>query len=309
MSRRIVALCMLIAALAVVTAGAAGCARGPATSTEDATGSHPVTATTQLPTEGRGSSEKSPGSTTEVGPPTPSPIVLSVYYPRDDKLSVVVRQVPYTERVATTAVSELLKGPSTTDSASGFHTEIPAGTNLRSVSIRNRIATVDLTGEFDDGGGSRSMFMRLAQLVFTVTQFDSVDSVALRLDGRPVEAFSGEGIVIDHPMTREDFEDVLPAIFVETPRPGESTRSPLRLSGTANVFEAVFKAEIRDAAATVVGSKVITASSGTGTRGAFTDAVPFTVTRTQMGSLVVFAESPRDGSRIDVVTIPIKLIP
>ncbi|MDI6843397.1 MAG: Gmad2 immunoglobulin-like domain-containing protein [Anaerosomatales bacterium] len=310
MSRRIVAVASALAIVALAFA-APGCARKPSTSTQDATGSRPTTeeATAQPPPPEESAGEQtteppSGGSTTES-----KPLALSVYYPRGEKLGVVVRQVPYTKAVATAAVNELLKGPSATDAAYGFHTEIPAGTRLRSVSIRDRVATVDLSGEFDDGGGSLSMFMRLAQLVFTVTQFDTVDAVTLKLDGRAVEVFGGEGIVLDHPMKRADFEDMLPAIFVESPRPGETARSPLRVKGTANVFEAVFKAEIRDASGAVVGSKTITASSGTGTRGTFSDTVPFTVTRTQMGSLVVFAESPRDGSRIDVVTIPIKLVP
>ncbi|MCX8007639.1 MAG: GerMN domain-containing protein [Coriobacteriia bacterium] len=292
----------------VLACSLAGCARRPSTSTEDASGSRPSTA-------GPGATQpqethETTDTTTDAGQPkTQKPLTLRVYFPRGDKLGVVAREVPYTKAVATAALTEMLKGPSSVDAAYGFHSEVPAGTRLRSVSIRDRVATVDLTGQFDDGGGSLSMFMRLAQLVFTATQFETVDAVALKLDGRPVEVFSGEGIVLDHPMRRADFEDVLPAILVETPLPGASASSPLRITGTANVFEAVFKAEVRDSSGAVVGSKTITASSGTGTRGTFRDAVPFTVTRTQMGSLVVFAESPSDGSRIDVVTIPVKLVP
>ncbi len=309
MGRRTLA---LVAALALVfttiSVGAAGCTKRPSTSTEDATGSRPATTTSAEETTEQNEATATPPENSG-GPVAPRRLTLAVYLPRGDKLGVVAREVPQTKAVATAAVNELLKGPSSAEVAYGFHTEVPAGTRLRSISIRDHVATVDLTGEFDDGGGSLSMFMRLAQLVFTVTQFDSVDAVTLKLDGVPVEIFSGEGIVIDKPMRRADFEDVLPAIFVEKPLPGATSKSPLKISGTANVFEAVFKAEVRDASGAVVGSKTVTATSGTGTRGTFADSVPFTVTRTQMGSLVVFAESPRDGSRIDVVTIPVKLVP
>ncbi len=37
------------------------------------------------------------------------------------------------------------------------------------------------------------MFMRLAQLVYTATQFDTVKSVRLHLDGEPVDVFSARG--------------------------------------------------------------------------------------------------------------------
>lgn len=308
MRSKILAVAMAAALLATgISAGVAGCAKKPTTSTEDATGSRP--ATTQpaepLPQDEETTAPPPSGG----GPAAPQKMTLTVYLPRGEKLGAVAREVPYTKAVATAAVNELLKGPSSTDAAYGFHTEIPAGTRLRSLSIRNRVATVDLTNQYDDGGGSLSMFMRLAQIVFTVTQFESVDAVVLKLDGTPVGVFSGEGIVIDEPMRRGDFEDVLPAIFVETPLPGATSRSPMRITGSANVFEAVFKAEVRDAAGVVIGSKTVTATSGTGTRGTFAASIPFDVTRTQMGSLVVFAESPRDGSRIDVVTIPVKLVP
>lgn len=309
MGRRTLA---LVAALALVVTtilvGAAGCTKRPSTSTEDATGSRPATTTSAEETTEQNEATATPPENSGSSA-APRRLTLAVYLPRGDKLGVVAREVPQTKAVATAAVNELLKGPSSVEVAYGFHTEVPAGTRLRSISIRDRVATVDLTGEFDDGGGSLSMFMRLAQLVFTVTQFDSVDAVTLKLDGVPVEIFSGEGIVLDHPMRRADFEDMLPAIFVERPFPGATSASPLKIRGTANVFEAVFKAEVRDATGAVVGSKTVMATSGTGTRGTFSDSVPFTVTRTQMGSLVVFAESPRDGSRIDVVTIPVKLVP
>lgn len=309
MRSRTLAFAVAVALLAAAcSTGLAGCASKPTTTTEDAAGSRPPAAVPSV--------EPSPKEEETAAPQAsggdasgPHRLTLAVYLPRADKLGAVAREVPYTKAVATAAINELLEGPSSTDVAYGFHTEIPAGTRLRSVSIRDGVATVDLTGQFDDGGGSLSMFMRLAQLVFTVTQFKSVDAVVLKLDGTPVEVFSGEGIVIDRPMRRSDFEDVLPAIFVEKPLPGATSASPLTISGTANVFEAVFTAEIRDAAGTVVGSKTVTATSGTGTRGTFADSIPFTVARAQMGSLVVFAESPRDGSRTDVVTIPVKLVP
>jgi germination protein M len=49
------------------------------------------------------------------------------------------------------------------------------------------------------------------------------------------------------------------------------------------------------------------ASSGTGTRGTFDVTIPFTVDKTGLGGLIVFAESAKDGSQIDVVEIPLQL--
>ena len=78
------------------------------------------------------------------------------------------------------------------------------------ISLTKRIATVDLTSEYQSGGGSLSLQKRLAQVVYTLTQFPSVGAVRFRLDGSPVDVFSGEGIILDHPVGRSDYKDLAP---------------------------------------------------------------------------------------------------
>ena len=70
------------------------------------------------------------------------------------------------------------------------------------------------------------MFMRLAQVVFTLTQFPTVEGVNFKLDGEPIDVLGGEGIIIDHPMSRADYEDMSPAILVESPTVGDTVRQP-----------------------------------------------------------------------------------
>jgi hypothetical protein len=49
------------------------------------------------------------------------------------------------------------------------------------------------------------------------------------------------------------------------------------------------------------------ATSGTGTRGTFDVNADFEVPRPGLGSVIAFADSPRDGTPIHVVEIPIHL--
>ena len=117
-----------------------------------------------------------------------------------------------------------MQGPTPEETAAGLGTSIPEGTTLNGLSIADGVATVDLSGEFDDGGGSLAMFTRLAQVVHTLTQFPTVEGVLFQLDGVPVETFSSEGIVLDGPQTREDYEDQAPPTLVETPAVGRRRR-------------------------------------------------------------------------------------
>lgn len=85
----------------------------------------------------------------------------------------------------------------------------------------------------------------------------------MRLDDAPVTVFGGAGIVLDHPSTRAGLESVAPAILVESPAPGVVVHSPLRVWGTADVFEASFRLELTDASGHVLAAQAVRASSGT----------------------------------------------
>ena len=122
------------------------------------------------------------------------------------------------------------------------------------------------------------MFARLAQVVYTLTQFPTVDGVEFRLDGEPVDTFSGEGIVLDGPQTRKDYEDQLPAIVVESPSVGEEVSSPLMVSGTANTFEATVEMRLVGPGNEELAHSFTTATCGTGCRGDYEGKLKFEVT-------------------------------
>ncbi|MDO9556519.1 MAG: GerMN domain-containing protein [Coriobacteriia bacterium] len=236
----------------------------------------------------------------------PVPQYVNVYFPRGDVLGVSRRQIPATKAVATAAMLELLLGPTGLEGDYGLHSEIPLGTDLNSVTIKNRVATVDLSDEVESGGGTLSMQMRLAQIVFTLTQFSTVDSVVFKIDGTQVDVFSGEGIMLDHPQTRGEYGNVLPAVLVEYPTPGESVPNPLRIKGMANVFEGTFLIEILDPN----GHTIVDTFSSAGAMGewkTFDIKVPFTTDHTGIGTLTISTESAMDGSHSVIVELPIKM--
>lgn len=271
-----------------------------ATATSVTTTSSPAASTSITPTAPTRTS-----STPPTGPAGPTTSV-SVYFLQNEKLVPTRRQVA-TPAVAQAALTALLAGPTATESAAGMSSSIPAGTALRGVSVRSGTATVDLSGTFASGGGTFSMTSRLAQVVFTATRFGTIRRVDFRLDGVPVTVFGGEGIILDHPQTRADFEDLSPAVLVESPTFGTTVRSPLRVYGTANTFEAVFRLRVVDTAgATLVDTRVM-ASSGTGTRGTFDVTLRFTVTRPGTGRLIAWYASPKDGSEVVVAEVPVEL--
>ena len=234
-------------------------------------------------------------------------LTVQVWFTSGEHLFESVRTQGATLAVGRAALIALLAGPTAKERAAGVGTSIPNGTSLLDLNIQDGVATVNLGGSFDDGRGSLSERMRLAQVVYTITQFPTVQGVDFQLDGAPVTAFSGQGIVLDRPQTRADYEDVLPAIVVDSPRVGSTVTNPVSITGTANVFEATVSFQILDENGTMLTDGATTATCGTGCRGAYTISAEYHVDHTQPGTVVVFESSAKDGSMVNVVKIPVTL--
>jgi hypothetical protein len=207
-------------------------------------------------------------------------------------------------------MNALLAGPTAAEANAGLATSVPAGTKLLGISIKKGVATVDLTSQYQSGGGSLSMKARLAQVVYTLTQFSTVRAVLFHLDGEPVNVFSGEGIVLDHPVGRKDYADLLPVIAVDKPAAGARVSSPVAVAGSANVFEANVTVKVLDENGNVVGHAFTTASCGTGCRGTYSVPVTFKVGREQPGTIVVSDDDAAGtGTPPHQVRVPVVLVP
>lgn len=259
----------------------------------------------------------SPGPTTS---PTPAPssdetiIVRGYFVLGGDRgtegLVPYLFEVPETRAVATAAMNELLAGDVVQrDGYQSISSAIPPATRLLGLSIANGVATVDLSGEFAAGGGSASTMYRLGQVVFTLTQFSTVDRVLFKVDGSPVSVFGSEGLVIDGPLGRDHFEEQLPAVFVDRPAFAAAIGNPARVTGTSNVFEATSQVAILDGGGRVLVEQTVTATCGTGCRGTFDVRLDYDVARAQWGTLRVLDLSAMDGSPVDVRDYPVWLTP
>lgn len=245
------------------------------------------------------------------------PVAHAVYFLLDELeaeaggpfLVPVYRETIGTDDPATTVMQLLVEGPSPDETAGtpSISTAIPEGTAVLGVTVEAGLATVDLSAEYDDGGGSLSMFARLAQVVYTMTRLSGVDQVAFELEGEPVTVFSSEGIQLDGPQQREDYYDLLPAIFVDSPAWGEPVTSPIEVRGLSNVFEAASQVMLTDDDGLPLFEDSVMATCGTGCWGEWEVEIPYTVDRDQFGALIVWEFSAKDGSRINVREYPIQL--
>ena len=135
---------------------------------------------------------------------------VSVWLARGEKLEAVTRTVPSVPRSGAEAVKAVLAGPTAAESRNGFTTAVPKDTRFLDLVIDGSgIAKVDLSRDFESGGGTLGLTLRLAQVACTVGQFPTVKGVRFALNGELVSVFSGNGIVLDNPVTCDSYREVL----------------------------------------------------------------------------------------------------
>jgi hypothetical protein len=241
-------------------------------------------------------------------------MIVRAYYVLDGDRGVeglvpTLRVVPKSTGVARAAMNALLDPDAVLAKYDQVSSAVPAGSKVLGLSVKNGVATIDLSSEFESGGGSAAARYRLGQVVYTLTQFPTVRSVLFQIEGRTVTTFGAEGIVLDGPQARNDFEDLLPSIFVDRPAFGAAANNPARITGNADVFEATFRVALLDGSKKVLVDRMAMATCGTGCRGTFDVTLQYAVPKAQWGTLRVYFGSAMDGSPEDIRDYPVWLTP
>jgi germination protein M len=264
--------------------------------------SEAASADEQTPSE-EPSEEPSP---TEEAEEEADTVSFEVWFAQGRRLAPAVATVETTPRVGSAALEALIAGPA---GAGDLTSAIPPGTRVNSLNISGGTATADLSSQFESGDGIPSMGMRLGQLTFTLTQFPTVKRVVLELDGERVRRFSNEGLVIERPLTRADFEDISPAIIVSRPLGESEVEGSVTVSGTANVFEANVSIRIVSDDGEVLAKTFTTATCGSGCRGDFSEDIEFDVDEPTDATIEVYEESAETGKPVNMIKVPVTLIP
>ena len=235
---------IVLTALAIVACGNVSAAPPqPTATTPTTTGVTPTTDGPGVPTTpstvpATTSTTEAPGNTTTTqptqggSPPTPAPevrsLVVAPYFYIDEAghpnrtgpfVVPVAREVAHTTAVARAAIEQLLAGPSQAerDSVPSLSTAIPSGVRLLGLNINENIATIDLSKEFGANDDSAVVAQRAAQVVFTLSRFDSVAEVLFMQEGKPIAIQIGDGDLVSRPVGIWDYLEFAAAISVETP--------------------------------------------------------------------------------------------
>lgn len=147
--------------------------------------------------------------------PSPSPTVGqeplrtgTVYMVRKGRLIGVSRKLPSAPSESDALLAALLEGPPEGVRATSA---IPPGTRAIDVGVVGTVATVNLSQEFMRGAARRTLAIRVAQIVYTLTEDPEVLSVVFAFEGTPAPVISGDERVLERPVGRMDYARFAPA--------------------------------------------------------------------------------------------------
>lgn len=183
----------------------------------------------------------SPSSTAPVSPSAAPTHAVTLYFiaGKPDPLQLlypetVMRTPPANNAFISDAVTALLTtSPADPDYINGW----PQGTHLLGATIKNNTeAVVDLSPEAENGPNGLGD-ISAQQLFYTIHgAAPKIDSVALRIDGKPVTSLWGSPIT--DPITAKQPFEVFAHVWITTPTQGATVPSVVSFGGDAIVFEA-----------------------------------------------------------------------
>ncbi len=119
----------------------------------------------------------------------------------------IVRQLPKTNSPLSASINSLLAGPNTGDTNENCMTLIPSGTRLLSATIKDKVATLNFSQEFEfNPYGVEGYLAQLMQVVYTASAFPTVESVQFIIEGQKKEYLGSEGVWIGTPLSVASFK-------------------------------------------------------------------------------------------------------
>jgi len=104
------------------------------------------------------------------------------------------------------AIKELISAPTKWEKSKGFTSEIPNGTKVLSIRESANSIMIDLSSNFESGGGAESTYMRVKQIIKTANANTSIPTY-LYINGKQANVIGGEGIMIKQPLNERSFDE------------------------------------------------------------------------------------------------------
>lgn len=139
-------------------------------------------------------------------------VYLTIFFTKvsgnNDVYMAVTRKKPNTIKCSNFeyAIRLLLKGPTKYEITQGLATEIPSNTKLLGVKETPSKVVINLSDDFEFGGGGDSLYKRVYQIIKTANH-NTRKPVYLYINGKQASVIGGEGLMIKQPLRNDSLEE------------------------------------------------------------------------------------------------------
>jgi germination protein M len=117
----------------------------------------------------------------------------------------VNRQIYYSDSPLTETLNALVKGPSPEEMNMGLLSLIPSNSRLLSVDVKENVAYLNFNEAFRFNQlGMEGYRVQLHQVVFSATEFSTIDKVQILIEGEKRSFLGPEGPFIGEPLSRSN---------------------------------------------------------------------------------------------------------
>ena len=122
-------------------------------------------------------------------------------------LQGMIRPIYYDNSPLTETMEALILGLTSSELNKGLLSLIPSGTKLLGISVSNMTATINFNEALSfNSFGREGLEAELKQIVYTATEFSTVDKVQILINGQKKQFLSTEGVFIGEPLTRSSVQ-------------------------------------------------------------------------------------------------------
>ena len=168
----------------------------------------PASSSAQKPTVTPSSPSAKPETAKSQSAAVRKAVIYWVRVDADGKLvpKSATRLLPKSDAPMSDALEALFAAPTVAELKQGVRTLIPPDTKLRSAWVKDGIAFINVSEEFQfNQYGIDGALAQLLQVVFTATEFSTVKSVQFLIEGQKKEYLGAEGVWIGSPLSRTSF--------------------------------------------------------------------------------------------------------
>lgn len=133
---------------------------------------------------GNTASSLSPKSSQNLEIPAEKEATLIYYLPTEDGLHIVPQSVKVkaADKTATEALKQMIRAD-----RHAKYPILPAGVDVKSISIENNVATVNFTKEINTMKSETAQTLFVAMTVDTLTEFPNIKEVVFKAEGKTVQ--------------------------------------------------------------------------------------------------------------------------